>query len=70
MEGTDQRRPWSDIKRSVFTPEPLYDMDEHWVEVGQLSDVMCDTCKGFHPGDIRMNNITENRSHCLSSANN
>ena len=47
MKDSVQRRAWSDIRRGVFTPEPLTDMDEHWVEVTEDSELMCDVCKGF-----------------------
>ena len=70
MEGSGQRRAWSDIRRGVFTPEPLDDMDEHWIEVTETSEMMCDSCRNFPPGDIRMNNNTENRSFCLNCASN
>ena len=33
MKDLVQRKAWSDIRRGVFTPEPLTDVDEHWVEV-------------------------------------
>ena len=59
MEESGQRRAWSNIRRGVFTPEPLDDMDEHWIEVTESSELMCDNCKSFQPGDIRMNNNTE-----------
>ena len=32
MKDLVQRKAWSDIRRGVFTPEPLTDVDEHWVE--------------------------------------
>ena len=70
MEDSGQRRAWSDIRRGVFTPEPLDDMDEHWIEVTETSEMMCNTCKSFQPGDIRMNNNIENRSYCLNCASN
>ena len=43
-----QRRAWTDIRRGVFSPEPLSDMDEHWVEVTEQSEMMCEVCKNFH----------------------
>ena len=42
MKDSGQRRAWSDIRRGVFTPEPLTDMDEHWIEVTERSEMMCD----------------------------
>ena len=54
MKETGQRRAWTDIRRGVFTPEPLNDADEHWIEVTERSELMCDTCKGLVYGDPRM----------------
>ena len=70
MKDSVQRRAWSDIRRGVFTPEPLTDVDEHWVEVTEDSEVMCDVCKGFHQNDSRMSTCTENRTRCLNCASN
>ena len=49
----------------VFTPEPLAETDEHWVEVNERSEMMCDACKNFVYGDTRMDSNTENRMNCL-----
>ena len=38
LEDSGQRRAWSDIRRGVFTPEPLDDMDEHWIEITETSE--------------------------------
>ena len=62
MKDSVQRRAWSDIRRGVFTPEPLTDVDEYWVEVTEDSELMCDVCKGFHQNDSRMSTCTENRT--------
>ena len=70
MKDSVQRRAWSDIRRGVFTPEPLTDVDEHWVEVTEDSELMCDVCKGFHQNDSRMSTCTENRARCLNCASN
>ena len=70
MKDSAQRRAWSDIRRGVFTPEPLTDVDEHWVEVTEDSELMCDVCKGFHQNDSRMGTCTENRARCLNCASN
>ena len=70
MKDSVQRRAWSDIRRGVFTPEPLTDVDEHWVEVTEDSELMCDVCKGFHQNDSRMGTCTENRTRCLNCASN
>ena len=70
MKDSGQRRAWTDIRRGVFTPEPLTDADEHWVEVTERSDLMCDTCKSLIYGDPRMDTITENRTSCLNCASN
>ena len=70
MKDTGQRRAWTDIRRGVFTPEPLSDADEHWIEVTERSELMCDTCKGIIYGDPRMDTITENRTSCLNCASN
>ena len=70
MKDSAQRRAWSDIRRGVFTPEPLTDVDEHWVEVTEDSELMCDVCKGFHQNDSRMSTCTENRTRCLNCASN
>ena len=45
-------------------------MDEHWVEVTEDSELMCDVCKGFHQNDSRMGTCTENRTRCLNCASN
>ena len=66
MKEAGQRRAWTDIRRGVFTPEPLNDADEHWIEVTEHSELMCDTCKYLIYGDPRMDTITENRSSCLN----
>ena len=50
MKDSVQRRAWSDIRRGVFTPEPLTDVDEHWIEVTENSEMMCDLCKSFQQG--------------------
>ena len=70
MKDSAQRRAWSDIRRGVFTPEPLTDVDEHWVEVTEDSELMCDVRKGFHQNDSRMSTCTENRTRCLNCASN
>ena len=70
MKDSVQRRAWSDIRRGVFTPEPLTDVDEHWVEVTEDSELMCDVCKGFRQNDSRMSTCTENRTRCLNCASN
>ena len=70
MKDSVQRRAWSDIRRGVFTPEPLTDVDEHWVEVTEDSELMCDVCKGFHQNDSRMSTCTENRTRYLNCASN
>ena len=70
MKDSVQRRALSDIRRGVFTPEPLTDVDEHWVEVTEDSELMCDVCKGFHQNDSRMGTCTENRTRCLNCASN
>ena len=70
MKDSVQRRAWSDIRRGVFTPEPLTDVDEHWVEVTEDSEMMCDLCKSFHQNDSRMGTCTENRTKCLNCASN
>ena len=70
MKDSVQRRAWSDIRRGVFTPEPLTDVDEHWVEVTEDSELMCEVCKGFHQNDSRMSTCTENRTRCLNCASN
>ena len=70
MKDSVQRRAWSDIRRGVFTPEPLTDVDEHWIEVTENSDMMCDLCKSFQQGDHRMCTNTENRTRCLNCASN
>ena len=62
MKDLVQRKAWSDIRRGVFTPEPLTDVDEHWVEVTEDSELMCDVCKSFHQNDSRMSTCTENRT--------
>ena len=70
MKDSVQRRAWSDIRRGVFTPEPLTDVDEHWVEVTEDSEMMCDLCKSFQQNDSRMGTCTENRTRCLNCASN
>ena len=70
MKDSVQRRAWSDIRRGVFTPEPLTDVDEHWIEVTEDSDMMCDLCKSFQQGDHRMGTNTENRTRCLNCVSN
>ena len=70
MKDLAQRKAWSDIRRGVFTPEPLTDVDEHWVEVTEDSELMCDVCKSFHQNDSRMSTCTENRTRCLNCASN
>ena len=70
MKDSVQRRAWSDIRRGVFTPEPLTDVDEHWIEVTENSEMMCNICKSFRLGDHRMDNNTENRTSCLNCASN
>ena len=70
MKDSVQRRAWSDIRRGVFSPEPLTDVDEHWVEVTEDSELMCDVRKGFHQNDSRMSTCTENRTRCLNCASN
>ena len=70
MKDSVQRKAWSDIRRGVFTPEPLTDVDEHWVEVTEDSELMCDVRKGFHQNDSRLNTCTENRTRCLNCASN
>ena len=70
MKDLVQRKAWSDIRRGLFTPEPLTDVDEHWVEVTEDSELMCDVCKSFHQNDSRMSTCTENRTRCLNCASN
>ena len=70
MKDSVQRRAWSDIRRGVFTPEPLTDVDEHWVEVTEDSEMMCSLCKSFQPNDSRMGTCTENHTGCLNCASN
>lgn len=70
MEEPTRGRQWSDIRRGIFTPEPLFDMGDHWVEVGPSSDMMCDACKRFPHDDQRRNSITESRANCLNCASN
>ena len=70
MKDLVQKKAWSDIRRGVFTPEPLTDVDEHWVEVTEDSELMCDVCKSFHQNDSRMSTCTENRTRCLNCASN
>ena len=70
MKDLVQRKAWSDIRRGVFTPEPLTDVDEHWVEVTEDSELMCDVCKSFRQNDSRMSTCTENRTRCLNCASN
>ena len=65
-----QKRPWTDIHRGVFSPEPLDDMDEHWVEVTEHSEMMCKTCKNFGDRDNRRDTCTQNRASCLNCASN
>ena len=47
MKDSVQRRAWSDIRRGVFTPEPLTDVDEHWIEVTENSEMMCGHVQKF-----------------------
>lgn len=70
MKDLVERKAWSDIRRGVFTPEPLSDMDEHWVEVTEQSEMMCEVCKNFHQTDNRKNPNTQNRATCLNRASN
>ena len=70
MKDSGQRRAWTDIRRGVFTPEPLTDMDEYWIEVTERSGMMCDACKSFIFGDQRMDTNTENRMNFLNCASN
>ena len=70
MKEAGQRRAWTDIRRGVFTSEPLNDADEHWIEVTEHSELMWETCKYLIYGDSRMDSITENRASCLNCASN
>ena len=70
MKESTQRRAWSDIRRGVFMPEPLNDVDEHWIEVTEHSEMMCKSCKSFGMGDPRTDFNTENRMSCLNCASN
>ena len=70
MKDSVQRRAWSDIQRGVFMPEPLTDVDEHWIEVTEHSEMMCANCKAFTIGDPRTDSNTENRMSCLNCASN
>ena len=70
MKDSGQRRAWSDIRRSIFSPEPLAESEEHWIEVKRESTMMCDTCKGLYWNDPRFDTITENRANCLNCASN
>ena len=65
-----QKRAWTDIRRGVFSPEPLDDMDEHWVEVTECSEMMCENCKNFRQADTRRDTNTQNRTSCLNCASN
>ena len=53
---------------AVPSPQSHWMTCEHWIEITETSEMMCDTCKSFQPGDIRMNNNTENGSFCLNCA--
>ena len=70
MKDSGQRRAWNDIRRGVFSPEPLAEAEEHWIEVKEKSEMMCDTCKTFLRGDPRLDSNTENRMTCLNCASN
>lgn len=70
MKDSVKRRAWSDIRRGVLTPEPLTDVDEHWIEVTEHSEMMCNTCKNFIGGDGRLDTNTENCTSCLNCASN
>ena len=65
-----QKRAWTDIRRGVFSPEPLDDMGEHWVEVTERSEMMCEKCKNFRQADTRRDTNTQNRTACLNCASN
>ena len=45
-------------------------MDERWVEVCEVSEMMCETYKNFHQTDNRKNTNTQNRTTCLNCASN
>ena len=60
MKDSGQRRAWNDIRRSVFSPEPSAESEEHWIEVKRESELMCDTCQGLMWTDPRFDTITEN----------
>ena len=68
MKDSGQRRAWNDIRRGVFSPEPLTETEEHWIEVKENSEMMCGTCKSFNHGDPRLDSNTENRMSCLNCA--
>ena len=70
MKDSGQRRAWNDIRRSIFSPEPLAESEENWIEVKRESTLMCDTCKGLMWNDPRFDTITENRANCLNCASN
>ena len=70
MKDSGQRRAWSDIRRSILSPEPLAESEEHWIEVKRESTMMCETCKGLYWNDPRFDTITENRASCLNCASN
>ena len=70
LKDLAQRRAWMDIRRGVFSPEPLDDTDEHWVEVTERSEMMCQTCKNFPQTDQRKDANTQNCASCLNCASN
>ena len=70
MKDSGKRRAWSDIRRTIFSPEPLAESEEHWIEVKRESTMMCDTCKGLMWNDPRFDTVTENRANCLNCASN
>ena len=70
MKDSGQRRAWNDIRRGVFSPEPLAEAEEHWIEVKRESELMCDSCKNLLCNDPRFDSNTENRMTCLNCASN
>ena len=70
LKDSGQRRAWNDIRRGVFSPEPLAETDEHWIEVKRESEMMCESCQSLRRDDSRFDTNTENRSRCLNCASN
>ena len=70
MKDSGQRRAWNDIRRGVFSPEPLAEAEEHWIEVKRESELMCESCQSLLRADPRFDTNTENRTRCLNCASN